>query len=97
MPFVAPFPYNGSRAKELGSQNSQFQEPNVTSTHAQVNGWGGGYYPNGCPHCGYCPTCGRSNGHGYYPTYYMGTQGSATAQGASQQAFVNNCAHAHVQ
>ena len=74
MLFVAPFPYNGSQSKELGSQNSQFQDSKVTSTHAPVNGWGGGYYPNGCPHCGYCPTCGRSNEHGYYPYYYYMNQ-----------------------
>lgn len=61
--FVGPYQFNGSQAKELGSQNSQFQDQNLTSTHAPVNGWGGGYYPNGCPHCGYCPTCGRSNGY----------------------------------
>lgn len=25
-----------------------------------------------CPHCGYCPTCGRPYGHyPYYPPYFV--------------------------
>jgi hypothetical protein len=31
------------------------------------------YVSGGCPNCGYCPTCGRSNGHQLRPEIWYGT------------------------
>lgn len=84
--FVQPFPtIDGSSAKELDSQNSNFNDLKPGETYKSNIGQSAGYYPHGgCPHCGYCPTCGRSNGYGpyypYYPYYYyMGTSNRINA------------------
>lgn len=64
--FVGPYPFDGSQAKELGADDINIKQEAKSNT--AVNGWGGQFYPHGgCPHCGYCPTCGRSNG---YPKPY---------------------------
>lgn len=44
-----------------------------------------------CPHCGYCPTCGRSNRQfGYWPYQYPWTQwqlNSGNIQGSDSVQF----------
>ncbi len=101
--FVGSYPFNGSQAKEVGASSStlkfdpnDFKDLQEKNKSYSVNGWGGSYYPNGCPHCGYCPTCGRSNGH-YKPywewqpwnqPYYM----SSHYAGAQAESV---CNHAH--
>lgn len=75
--FIAPYPFNGSQANEVGAtrNTSQFDPNDFKDLQKEmqkstVNGCGGQFYSHGsCPHCGYCPTCGRGNGYPYYPSY----------------------------
>lgn len=100
--FVGSYPFNGSQAKEVGAtkNTSQFDPNDFKDLQkSTVNGWGRSYYPNGCPHCGYCPTCGRSNERykpywewqPYYQPYYMSSH--YTGSEAQTDPSEKKCSH----